>query len=331
MRKRFHDKKNLQRDQQTEWFFPDESDAVRRNLSGESAELFMLADDVHNGILPIGHSHEEKWQVVIQAGSVQVEEIVACALDWEQHGYGLRDSLRKFISECARDIIRNGECVYELVKWKDPSSGEIELFEFMSVLPATLKYHRGHWQQHLPIHIAETRKKPQVIRIDKQRLIFFGLPTSAGAKLQYENMVRNLYSLGRNSISKIGMQALDPSTPNSERVPFDQTLNSLTRMKAAAEVTRHLGYNYRMRLHDQCGEYYFFMRELRFHRFKIEMRGAILARLNEALLTVETTAGPLGQIIIEGLPTIQDVDAAETCMREGTRSISDIMREFRFL
>lgn len=323
------DKENLECDRQTVWFYPDEGDVVARDFSGETTEVFMLVEDVYNGVLPLGHSHEEKWQVVLQPESEQTEKIVAWALDREGHGYRLRDSLRKFVEECARELVQDGECVYEIARWNDPHSGQTELFELMPVPRGTLKHYRGYWHQHLPAHVAERCNKPRVIKIDKQRLISFTWPTSVCSKLQYKRMRSSLQSLGRNFISKINMDAYDPAILSSERVPFDQTISSITRAKATAEATRHLGYNHRLRFYKECGEYYYFMRELRFHRFKIALREAILARLNDALLQVEVIAGPVGQIVITGLPTIQDVDEAETYMREGTRSVSEIMNKFR--
>ena len=325
MRRRI-ERHTLQREQQTEWFYRNETPAFAGQLAIDTAmDSHMLIEDVHNGILPIGNSDEDKWNVTLQPGNTAVEELLIGALDREGHAHDLQEALQEFVPDCAQNLMRYGECAYEIVRLVLPETDDVKRFDFMPIPAGSLRHQRGQWTQHLPSTVAIERKKPRVIPIEPERLILFSLPPILGTKKQHFQMLQNMVVLSKNIMPSFGMACL----LGSSSVPYDQTLFFKTRALATAEATKQIGYDQRSLFHEYCGDYYWFFRILKFHRFKIILRNSILSQLNNALPQIGTEFGPVGSIAIEGLPTIEDVEEAEKAMREGTRSLTEIMKPFR--
>lgn len=113
-----------------------------------------------------------------------------------------------------------------------------------------------------------------------------------------------------------------------KRVPFDSGVHTRAHRLAVADACKDLGWNARNFDNEGMLEYYALHRELRFERFKAELRGHLLDSLNEALARTAEKVGFSGRLTIDGVPTISDVKTAETHLAAGDMPFKDLMKPF---
>ena len=66
-----------------------------------------------------------------------------------------------------------------------------------------------------------------------------------------------------------------------------------------------------------------------FEKFKIEVRDSLLSTLNEGLDRAGERLRMHGQIEVEGLPTLDEVEQAQLDLKSGKRSPKEILDQFR--
>ncbi len=99
-------------------------------------------------------------------------------------------------------------------------------------------------------------------------------------------------------------------------------------MLALAEAGKLIGWNARGLCQEQTLEYYEIYRKLLFERFKIELRTSILGTLNKGLDKAGQKLGFSGQLEIEGLPTLKDIEAAQAHLAVGDQPFREIVEPF---
>jgi hypothetical protein len=111
----------------------------------------------------------------------------------------------------------------------------------------------------------------------------------------------------------------------------DQSFQSHHQRQASellGEAVKPIGWNARGSFNDCVLFYYWIHLMIRFERFKIELRDAMLNTLNDGIQRVGQKIGFNGKITIDGLPTLADVDAAIVNLKSGTMAFSDVMKPF---
>lgn len=299
----------------------------------------LLLRDIHLGILPIGSSHDEKWSVKLVARESQspiqnAEEVLTHALDREYHAYDLRDGLQEFLPECAQNVVLEGRSVYEIVLWRDKQTQNVRALRLVHLpWPSVGKNWRG-WYQRVPAQVARERHLSRRLYLEAGRIVCFHWPLQLGsnalrrATLEAEKIVTDRlmpsFALPRTEM----LPFLGVHFPR-QNVPYDYKAHSRARSAAHGCVGRRWGYGHRNLLMDEMGDFFYFERTLLWERFLVQLREALLLQLNEAIIRLEQLAGPLGQIQVEGLPSLSDADSALQKLREGPSSYSALTKPFR--
>jgi hypothetical protein len=131
------------------------------------------------------------------------------------------------------------------------------------------------------------------------------------------------------------LQALD-STRTTELMlegmngggpPIDFAEVRRSEIEAVAEATRRFGWN--ARNVQQYNGYHLTYRQLQFERFLCELRSVLTESAQEIVSKGCGMLGVEASLVIEGLPTLEDIARAQHELAEGKRSFGDIMESVR--
>ena len=97
---------------------------------------------------------------------------------------------------------------------------------------------------------------------------------------------------------------------------------------ALAEAGKSIGWNARGLFNENMLEFYQLKRFLLFERFKIDFRTSILATLNNGLRLAGKEMGFTAKINVQGVPTIPDIEKANSELESGSKPFGDIIKPF---
>jgi hypothetical protein len=115
----------------------------------------------------------------------------------------------------------------------------------------------------------------------------------------------------------------------SRKTSFDSTAHIHLEKQALAEAVKLIGWDARGLFREETLEYYDLHRALIFERFKVELRTILLEKINEALTLAGQKMGFSGQLQMTGLPTLNEVEAAQAHLTGGDRPFQEILKPFR--
>ncbi len=286
----------------------------------------MLIDDISLAIIPFPSAarRNAKYQASIVPENPELEEVVSYALsDPRSRGRDLVGALYDFVTEAARMIAGYGEAICEIVYLLEPETDEPLAFDFSFIQPLTVYRRRGELVQYIPAGVVSELGIAQHVTLSPDCVLFFYLPKT----------VRREWAGIMDILVPMKLVPPDFSLPafgtGAPRVPFDLDSHHHTRRLLIMKSVRDIGWNARQYPQDGFLEYYWLHRYLLFERFRIEIRESIIATLNEGLSRVGAKLGLTGQIQIDGLPTLEDVERAQEHLRNGDRSVEDIMAPFK--
>jgi hypothetical protein len=283
-----------------------------------------LIDRVGNGIIPVPRSHvRPDYRIRLSNDDPEAEWILASALP---HGMGghpdIERSIYAFFRDCARIILQFGQAFYEVV-YEPPivQLGRLLPFRIVSVIPGTVECSFKRWVQKLPKSVARESKLPCILALDQERILRFGPPVALDGKI--DQIMDSLTVLSKlASVQFMQHNLRDPSN----RIPFDFSVFSATQSQALAAAARSIGWlptNFLLG-DGKATEHYWWHRELRFERFLAELRSAILTELNAGLESVGRRLGTEMAIVIEGLPSVGDIDSIQRHLLSGDWSLESI-------
>lgn len=299
----------------------------------------MLLEDVHNALLPIGSSYDDKWSVELlsRAGRPSIadaEDFVIQALDREDHSYDVRDALQRFLPDCASNIMLEGRSLYEIVLRRDAETKSVKAVELIHLPLPSVGHDWQGWFQRVPKDVAAEAQRPCKMRLSQNRVFCFVWPKELGT---------DAYRRATLEAEVICRQRLMPAFyfPKAEvrpflgvhfprkKLPFDHEYHRETNFVAVGKVGKRWGYGHRSLMSDQMGDYYNFWRILHWERFVMRLRDLLLVQLNQALLQMEEWAGPLGYLEVKGLPTVKDCDQLIHELESGPESYGSLTKSLR--
>lgn len=322
---------NLLRSQQSIFYYTDlegQDDPVLVARPDYLGQFYprMLIEDVRLSIMPIGeHSTNETFRVFITPADQAIEHIVAAGLWKDRYTPTLTRAVCEFVRRCSATIMAFEEAIYEIVYLSVPETQKVTAFELVSIQPRTLKRRWGKLVQYVPASVAEARRLPRYITLSPERILFFKAPRQLKSKLKH--IMEDLASLSGATFPDFAL----PNADSPHRIPFDSTIHTRARSLAVADATKLIGWNAQEELlpRGEKLEYYFLYRQLRFYKFKIQLRDSILRALNEVIAHVGKTIGFSGSIETKGLPTLEDIAIAHAHLQAGNKPFDEVMRPFR--
>jgi len=233
----------------------------------------------------------------------------------------ISDSVRKFVSSTAQNLVIGGPVAYEIdyLYSQAAASGSPAEFRLELVLPGTLSYHGRQPIQYIPAAFGGPRDKTGLTYadLDPATLITFCLDPA------HEIAVRKMVGFLRaaSELQQADMPLIQQSTRGA---PYSFAEHQRKRTELFAKITEPIGWNARGLFQDDHLEPYEVWRQLRFLEFKIRLRDSIMEQLNATLAAVGDKLGFRAAIELTGLPTLQDVDNAKSDLRSGRRSLNDL-------
>jgi hypothetical protein len=291
---------------------------------GPFYELYphMLIEDVGLRVMPLGTRWtEQDFAVELVPASERFEEMLAEALEPEGRE-GLTDAACHFIRETAPLAMHDGRAIYEIVYLRD-ESGAVAALDFAYVPSRSVSFDGDEYLQRVPEDLAKQWNVPTEIRGSARDLMVFEPPIKAST---IQRMLLALAEVGRAQLPDF----VEKQMLGEENVGYSPTEEIRFKDLALAEVSRDLGWDMRAAFtgNETFLEYYTIVRRFRFERFLARFRQRIIDQLNTYLSGIGAIVGESGQLVVRGLPTEADIDAAEISLRSGDRDFKDILEPF---
>lgn len=288
--------------------------------------VHMFLQDVSLSVMPVGGLRRDgaTSPVKLEPPNRDVEKLVVSSFQGHSYARPLAEAVCDFLQDCARTVLLYGEACFEIVYLSRPADGRAVAFQLARVTAGTVVRRRGRLVQHLPPAVAAKRKLPDHVELDPKSVIIFEAPQYAKGELH-----RVVGALG-----ELGTRMLPPEfvyrdlRAGLQQATYDAKGHIRTRNLALASATQLTGWNARNLLLDDTLEFYWMHRQLLFHRFVIELRDGLLATLNEVLRRAGSEIGFSGALRLQGLPTLEDVEAAQDHLRKGDRSFAALLEPF---
>ena len=292
----------------------------------------MLIEDVQNGLMPFARIRTRKpFSVRLQPADERAVRLIASALPSRYYGSGshmrhdLGESLCDFVRECAGTIMYCSEAFFEIV-YILHNDGEATGFRLSHIPGHSITRRRGKLSQELPPDVARDRSLPQLIELPESSIIHIQLP----------DYVRRTFwqmmdILARASDPGMPEWAMQMNAGPREGPPYDFSQHHCERIKAIAQATKSIGWDGRRLIYENTVEHYRWQRFLRFEEFKIQLRDEILAGINDAIGRAGQRLGFNGTLLLEGVPTLPDVERARVGLMGGGLPFKDVVEPFSWL
>src|SRR5205809_2467024 len=250
----------------------------------------MLEQDVQLGLMPIGGRVRKTGQPCArllsgeQEAPSELQNLIAAAMATD------RDSLSSAVSERANQTaavaVAYGRATYEVGYYR---LGAMPVgFVLLYLDPRLVAEDGGTFVQRIPrgtvlpgdtIQDAPRELQEDELRVlDADRVLMVGWPPTYQKGPKW---IRQLAWLGQEQFPSFLIENL--TQPEKSRVPYDFEVVREAQDRAVASSTSAIGWNARGSFDRLQTSYYFCLRELRFHRFKIMFRDHIVSCLNDAI------------------------------------------------
>jgi hypothetical protein len=306
------------------WIREDSADSRLKNVPDyySLSDTHMLIQDVSVSVLPVPGYGKRKYEVVVEPMNLDTQRQISQALKDDRHGRGLTNAAYDFFQRCSSTLIAYGECYYEVVYLQDSLRRPVK-FLLLPIHPLTIIRRGKRILQYIPKQIANERGLAnQKVELSAEDVLRFALPTYVMRKHRF--MMESLAFSSVNFSPDFVMSNLKGET----NVPFDLEVFSRARKIALARATREIGWSGRQLLRNEMLEYYMFHRHLVFEKFKCELRNQIIDVLNSGIARAGKLIGFDGHLVIQGLPTIPEIDQALERLQAGHNSFDEVMKPF---
>ena len=276
-------------------------------------DISMFIQDMYQGIMPFTHIHREGPQFTarLDPGNRELENIVAEALKQEGYQPNLTEALCDFIQSTTHSLFTYGYVTYEIV-YETDANGRITSFEFVYVLPLSIRKIFDDYYQVIPWRVAKhSHVKVGIRKIPTQRLLYIEFPKELGGRRNLRNILKRLSVLGKEIIPNFQMETMK----NGQNIGFDLKQYVREKYLEKAQLTKCLGWNQRKIPDDEILEYYSIYRHLHFALSQAIIRERILESVNNVLNGKILNLGV--KIVMEGVPTSHQIKAEFKALRTG--------------
>jgi len=283
----------------------------------------MIIEDVDSFCLPIPDFLKKKYEVNLITTDSRFEDLLTGAIETRYGRENLTNSIYEFFKQCVRVVMTYGHAGYEIIYFST-QDGKIDSFWLALIPPSAFIIKKDKFQQYVPLEIVNERNlEGQYIDLPKNDVLLFEIPEYIRGN--YEQMMESLDFLGKEVFPKFALENIYNPT-----VPFSQSDYLLSKEIALAKAARVIGWNARNYSNEYKFEYYVWHRQLRFHKFLCILRETILKTLNEGLKRIGNKLDVEAELVIEGLPTVQDAENAIEKLNNGEiKTFSEVLDIFR--
>jgi hypothetical protein len=321
--------KELERSQKSVSYMPDDilknrTDVADRYEYYDKFYPHMLIEDVKLRVMPIGgRTSKKEFNISLDPPDPKVQQMIENAISPDRYHHGLAGTICDFVADCAVHLLIFETVTYEIVYLSEPKNGKTVGFELVRINPFTLVQRGASLLQFLPDEHTKKLNERRCIDLQPERTLTFKLPVSTQGKL--DQMMQSMVFLSLTSPDFF----MEELVAGFRKTPYDVTAHHHLRQAALAQVTKDFGWNARNLFQNEATEFYLIYRYLKFEKFKIELRNKILDTLNAGLELVGKQLGFNTKILVNGLPTLDDVQSAHNHLIKGDTPFEKILEPFQ--
>lgn len=327
MRSKREDK--LERSQQSVSYISDDILTTRTDVANRAKyyhEFYphMFIEDVKFRIMPIGgRASKKEFNISLDPPDLKTQKIIENALSLDTYSHDLAGIIGDFVSDCAVNLLIYETVTYEIVYLSEPKNGKIVGFELVQINPFTLVQRGNSLSQFLPDELTKQLSERRLIELKIERILTFKLPVNIQGKM--DQIMESMRILSLTS-PDFFMKEL---TAGFRKTSYDVTAHYHLRNVALAKITKDFGWDARNSFEKEASEYYLIYRYLKFEKFRIELRNSILDTLNAGLELVGKQLGFKTKILVNGLPTLDDIETANNHQTKGDIPFGEILESFQ--
>lgn len=294
-------------------------------LGFDGLHVHMICEDVGLLVMPISRRAKGEIVVRVEPNSAAVAELVVRAFSERERwcSDNLTEAISGWLEGTARKLMRYGIAPYRLTRLVKNEGGEEKVVgcRVVALNPSEIVEARGqitqryirrdHWGQPL------TKESGERV-IPPEQSVLCRLP--AELEQARASALAALQIVGEGSMRT---SALILDIIQGARLPID--LAEVRRVEAETVVaaTRRFGWSARD-LRPYNG-FHLTYRQLQFERFLCELRSVVIGYAQEAITKMGRMLSFEATLVVEGLPTIADIDRAEAELMEGKRPFGEIL------
>ncbi|MBN1189483.1 MAG: hypothetical protein JXA46_07015 [Dehalococcoidales bacterium] len=284
----------------------------------------MFIEDVKLRIMPIGGRVSKKeFNISLDPPDLKMQQIIEKALSPDSYHHDFAGIICDFIASCAVHLLIYETVTYEIVYLSEPKNGKTVGFELVRVNPYTLVRRGNALLQFLPNQHDRQLSKRCCVELKPERILTFELPVNIQGKMDQIMESMRILSLTSPDFFMKELAA------GFRKTPYDVTAHYHLKNVALARITKDFGWNARNSFEKEASEYYLIYRYLKFEKSKIELRNCILDTLNSGLELVGKQLNFNTKILVNGLPTLEDVRDSFDHLIKGDVAFREILEPFQ--
>ncbi len=274
----------------------------------------IFIDDIELAFIPIGDGEDvDGYDIRLAKEDNELEDILIDTLSYQYTERSLKSAMYSFFQMGLSSIIVESKIKFLVDYDVNEENGAITKIIFNYFNPKQTFRFFGDYYTYTRSVDGNKISDPYLIKLDDYDHEFeIRLPRRLKRKLK--SVVESLKRID----SSFAPLALNFDILKTENL---RTTGDL----AVLEVSRSVGWNARREPCQEISEYYYFVRFLRFWRLRVELRDAIIRELNKELVRISNGLQFNNEIVIEGLPSITDIELFEKQMQSARCSFSDIV------
>lgn len=281
----------------------------------------MFLEDLRVSFMPIGGvARRRNFSVRVVPENSELEGILVAGLVPHQRKHSLAEAVSELLRLVASEVCAMDRAIYEIVLLEDDNANRVVGFELAYIDPMNVKSKRGQMSQRVPRKVAEEHNCPENISFEKSELVVFKPPIGMGDSI----------TTARRVLSRLSELSLSPFVNEAVRtkVPYEYEVHRATMEVAFASAMKDIGWTARGLFHEGKLSYYSAYMQLIFEKFKLRLREAFLAQLNEGLSNIGRLMNVSSKVEITGLPTSEEIHEALAELKSGKRAFTAIMDPF---
>ena len=320
---------DLERSQESVSYIPDDILKNRTDVADRAKyyhEFYprMFIEDVKLRIMPIGgRASREEFNISLEPPDPKVQKIIEAATSPDKYHHELASVICDFIADCTVNLLIYETVTYEIVYLSEPKNGEMVGFELVQINPFTLVQRGNSLLQFLPDQHVKQLRKRSCIELKPERILTFKLPVKIQGEMDQIMESMRILSLTSPDFFMKELAA------GFRKTPYDVTKHNHLRNVSLAKITKDFGWDARNSFEKEASEYYLIYRYLKFEQFRIELRNGILDTLNAGLKLVGKQLGFKTKILVNGLPTLDNVQTVFNHLTKGDIPFGEILEPFQ--
>lgn len=277
----------------------------------------MFLEDVYVGILPFDDRDKPSFSVKLNGGDRNSEFELCEAI--ERHSRrDLKEGFTDFVRETAKALAYDGKVYYRIL-YRNEKSSRFDLIRL---------YREDVWS-FWSCHFVIKKPRRPVSKDENYRwgqIVCFRLPPEYRA---LPSLVRKMSKIDPTGLPEFALDQYHPECPKSDRIPVDFNVIKNSEEYKLGRLTRQVGWSGRRLLNERMTEYYYMHRELLFKEFLIKLTEGIIGDLNKVLGLLFKELNFPSSIIVEGLPTLDEISKSKELLSNGTATFAEVMKPFR--